>query len=89
MSHSLYTNIIGKHHTKKTKDKIRVAFTGDKNPNFGKGYYGKDNPNYGKGLFGRDNPMYGKHHSKVAIRKMSISQKLRHKQEALNENSIK
>jgi hypothetical protein len=47
----------GKHHSEKTKEKIRIGLIGK--------VEGKNNPNYGNGnkIKGKLNPFYGKHHT--------------------------
>ena len=59
----------GKHHTEESKQKLREAFSGEKNPQYGK--KGELSTCYGR--TGDKHPMYGKHHTKEAKHKIHES----------------
>lgn len=62
----------GKHHTEETKERLREAFSGENNPQFGK--KGELATCYGR--TGEKHPMFGKHHDEEMKKQISESVKI-------------
>ena len=66
----------GHHVSKETKEKLSVAFTGEKNPMYGKHLSDEEKLNLSIKNSGEGNPMYGKHFSDESKKSISEASKL-------------